>query len=123
MPDLNANQFRNHLPIYRGFADRAPADIKLGGVGTSWSKDPDIAQGFADFSWDGASGTVLHGLVHPKDVMSSEEVLKTQGNDISENREEEVPVRHGAKVWITGHSHDGEETMYESPIEARNGGF
>jgi len=96
--------FNDHIEVHRGLSDVSPEEVSLQNIGQYWSRSPDVAEGFANFSWSTDSGvsekqTVISGFVHPKDTEPSE---WDEGNMDDPDPEDEVKIKQGSRIHITG---------------------
>lgn len=117
--NLNQDQFKDHIQVYRGLRDVAPSDVRLDSLGQHWTSSRKVAESFADDVSDPANpGTVVGGLVHPNHIVRENdpdygEVLALGYEP--DSPEAELPVRKGSPVQVTslnGRWEDREEDTY-----------
>jgi hypothetical protein len=131
----NNADFEHHIRVYRGVTGVTASQL-LGsetGVGKHWSSDEGVADAFADPSSSLRGhkvGAMVSGLVHPDDVMTSEEILAHNaarpGKAIhtKPSSEKEISLRPGATVHVTGTrtykpNGDVSEKTYKTPKKVK----
>lgn len=118
-PENLGPQFKDHIQVYRGLRDVAPADVRLDDLGQHWSTNRRVAESFADDVSDSANpGTVVGGLVHPKNIVRESDPDYEQVLSLGyepDASEDELPLRKGAPVHVTmlnGRWEDREENSF-----------